>query len=149
MITLLKTANARFREINIPDPQAAKIAWDKAHEILKRSEQQNIEIISRESLYYPECLSLISNLPVLLHVKGNLKALNKNSIAIVGTRNPSGYGKNRAKEIAKLFINENYVVVSGLAQGVDSAAHMGALEAKGLTVAVLAHGLDTIYPYLY
>ncbi len=148
LITILKTANAKFGGINIPeDPQAAKNAWDKAHEIQKRSEKQNIEIISRESLYYPECLSLISNPPVLLHVKGNIKALNKNSIAIVGTRNPSGYGKNRAKEIAKLFANEGYVVVSGLAQGVDSAAHMGALEANGLTVAVLAHGLDTIYPY--
>lgn len=147
LIKILETANAKFGEINIPDIKAAKNAWDKAHEILKSSEQQNIEIISQESLYYPECLSLISNPPVLLHVKGNIKALIKNSIAIVGTRNPSGYGKNRAKEIAKLFANEGYVVVSGLAQGVDSAAHMGALEANGITVAVLAHGLDTIYPY--
>lgn len=147
LIKILETANAKFGEIKIPDPQAAKIAWDKAHEILKLSEQLNIEIISRESSYYPECLSLITNPPVLLHVKGNIKALNKNSIAIVGTRNPSGYGKTRAKEIAKLFANEGYVVVSGLAQGVDSAAHMGALEANGITVAVLAHGLDIIYPY--
>lgn len=148
LITILKIANTKFGGINITeDPQAAKNAWDKAHEILKRSKQQNIEIISRESLHYPECLSLISNPPVLLHVKGNIMALNRNSIAIVGTRNPSNYGKNRANEIAKLFANEGYVVVSGLAQGVDSAAHMGALEANGITVAVLAHGLDTIYPY--
>ncbi len=147
LIEMLKNANVEFGRINIPDPQTAKIAWDKAHEILKLSEQHNIEIISRESSYYPECLSLIANPPVLLHVKGNIKALNKNSIAIVGTRKPSGYGKTRAKEIAKLFADEEYVVVSGLAEGVDSAAHMGALEANGLTVAVLAHGLDTIYPY--
>jgi len=147
LIKILETANAKFGGINIPDSQAAKVAWDKAHEILKRSEQQNIQIISQESSYYPECLSLIANPPVLLHVKGNIKALNKNSIAIVGTRNPSDHGKNRAKEIAGLFAKEGYVVVSGLAQGVDSAAHMGALEAKGITVAVLAHGLDIIYPY--
>ena len=147
LIEIIKTVNAKFGKINMPDIQTAKIAWDKAHEILKLSEQQNIEIISQESSYYPECLSLIAGPPVLLYVKGNIKALNKNSIAIIGTRKPSDYGETQARTIAKLFANEGYVVVSGLAQGVDSAAHMGALEANGLTVAVLAHGLDTVYPY--
>lgn len=147
LIEIIKTANAKFGKINIPDIQAAKIAWDKAHEILKLSEKQNIEIISQESSYYPKCLSLIASPPVLLHVKGNTKALNKDSIAIVGTRKPSDYGETQAKKIAGLFVKEGYVVVSGLAQGVDSAAHLGALEANGLTVAVLAHGLDSIYPY--
>jgi DNA processing protein len=147
LIEILKNANAKFGRIKIPDSHDAKNAWDKAHEILKLSEQQNIEIISRESSYYPECLSLIDNPPILLHVKGNIKALNKDSIAIVGTRKPSSYGKTQAKKIAGLFADEKFVIVSGLAEGVDSAAHIGALEADGLTVAVLAHGLDTIYPY--
>lgn len=125
LIEIIKTANAKFGKINLPDIQAAKIAWDKAHKILKLSEQQNIEIISQESSFYPECLSLIAGPPVLLHVKGNIKALNKNSIAIIGTRKPSYYGETQARKIAKLFANEGYVVVSGLAQGVDSAAHYG------------------------
>ena len=147
LIEILKKANLEFGRIYIPDIQVAKIGWDKAHEILKLSQQQNIEIISRESSHYPECLSMISNPPVLLHVIGNIDALNKDSIAIVGTRKPSDFGKTQAKRIAGFFAKEGYVVISGLAEGIDSAAHRGALETNGLTVAILAHGLDTIYPF--
>ncbi|VVB90625.1 DNA recombination-mediator protein A [uncultured archaeon] len=147
LIEILKKANGEFGRISIPDIQDANKGWDKAHEIINISQKQNIKIISRESPYYPECLSIIDNPPVLLHVKGNLEALNKNSIAIVGTRKPSDFGKNQAKKIAKLFAKEGYVVISGLAEGIDSAAHKGALETNGQTVAVLAHGLDIVYPY--
>ncbi len=115
-------------------------------EIIKLSQQHNIQIISKDSIYYPKCLLKISDPPVLLHVKGNIDILKKDCIAIVGTRKPSEFGRNHAKEIGGIFAKEGYVVVSGLAEGIDSAAHMGALEAKGLTVAVLAHGLDMIYP---
>ncbi len=147
LIEILKKVNAEFGRVSVPDIQAAKKGWDKAHEIMNISQKQNIQIISKESPHYPECLTLIANPPVLLHIKGNIDALNKDSIAIVGTRKPSEFGKTQAKKIAKLFVKEGYVVVSGLAEGVDSAAHVGALETNGLTVAVLAHGLDTIYPY--
>jgi DNA processing protein len=147
LIEVLKKANVEFGRIKVPDLQDAKKGWDQAHEILKLSQEQNIKIISRESSHYPECLSMIADPPVLLHVKGNIDALNKDSIAIVGTRKPSDFGKTHAKKIAGLFAKEGYVVVSGLAEGIDSAAHMGALETNGLTVAVLAHGLDSVYPY--
>ena len=147
LIEILKKANVEFGKIKVPDLQDAKKGWDKAHEILRLSQEQNIKIISRESSHYPECLSMIADPPVLLHVKGNIDALNKDSIAIVGTRKPSDFGKTQAKKIAGFFAKEGYVVVSGLAEGIDSAAHMGALETNGLTVAVLAHGLDTVYPY--
>ncbi|MDO8727288.1 MAG: DNA-processing protein DprA [Candidatus Methanoperedens sp.] len=147
LIEILKKANAEFGRISIPEIEAANKGWDKAHEILDRSQKQDIQIISKESPYYPKYLSIISNPPVLLHVKGNIDALNKDSVAIVGTRKPSESGKVRARRIAELFTKEGYIIVSGLAQGVDTAAHMGALETDGLTVAVLAQGLDTVYPY--
>ena len=146
LIELIKMATAKYNKITIPDIKDATIGWNKAQEIIKQSQQQNIQIISKDSIYYPNCLSKISDPPVLLHIKGNIDILKKDCIAIVGTRKPSEFGRNQAKEIGGNFAKEGYVVVSGLAEGIDSAAHMGALEANGLTIAVLAHGLDMVYP---
>jgi len=146
LIEVLKKANAKFKRISVPDTQAVTIGWNKAHEIWKLSQQHNIQIISRDSLHYPKCLSQISNPPVLLHVLGNIDAINRDCIAIIGTREPTEYGINAAKKLGALFAERDYVVVSGLANGIDAAAHQGALEVNGLTVAVLAHGLDTVYP---
>ncbi len=146
LIEIIKTATANYNRITVPNIKEATIGWNKAQEIIRQSQQHSIQIISRESLYYPDCLSKIPDPPVLLYLKGNIDILKKDCIAIVGTRKPTEFGRNKAKEIGGIFAKEGYVVVSGLAAGIDSAAHMGALEAKGLTVAVLAHGLDMIYP---
>lgn len=147
LIELLKKANVKFGRIYVPDIPAATIGWNKAQEIIKLSQQHNVQIISRESPHYPECLLKISDPPILLHIKGNIDTLNKDCIAIVGTRKPTDFGITQAKKNGCIFAKEGYVVVSGLAEGIDSAAHMGALEANGLTIAVLAHGLDITYPY--
>ena len=146
LIELLKKANARFKRISVPDTQAAMIGWSKANKIWEVSQQHNIQIISRESSNYPKCLLQISDPPVLLHVLGNIDAINKDCIAIVGTREPAGYGITAARKLGAVFAERGYVVVSGLADGIDAAAHRGALEVNGLTIAVLAHGLDAIYP---
>ncbi len=146
LIELIKMATVKYNKITIPDIKDATIGWNKAQEIIKQSQQHNIQIISKDSIYYPNCLSKISDPPVLLHIKGNIEILKKDCIAIVGTRKPSEFGRNQAKEIGVNFAKEGYVVVSGLAEGIDSAAHMGTLEANGLTIAVLAHGLDMLYP---
>ncbi len=146
IIEIIRKATAKYNRITVPNIKEAAIGWNKAQQIIKLSQQHNIHIISKESLYYPDSLSKISDPPVLLHIKGNIDILKKDCIAIVGTRKPTEFGVNQAKKIGELFAKEGYVVVSGLAEGIDSAAHMGALEAKGLTVAVLAHGLDMIYP---
>ena len=146
LLEVLSDAKTKFGRISVPDIQAAKIGWDKAHEILDISLQHDIQIISKDNSDYPKPLLKIPDPPALLHVKGNIDALNKDCIAIVGTRNPTSFGSSQAKKYGKFFANEGYAVVSGLAKGVDSAAHKGALESNGLTVAVLAHGLNTIYP---
>lgn len=146
LIELIKIATIKYNKITIPNIKDASIGWNRAQEIIKLSQQHDIQIISKESVYYPNCLSKISDPPVLLHVKGNIDILKKDCIAIVGTRKPTEFGRNQAKEIGENYAKEGYVVVSGLAEGIDSAAHKGALEAKGLTIGVLAHGLDMIYP---
>ena len=146
LIEILKKTKATFKRISVPDIQDATIGWNKAHEIGKLSQQHSIQIIPRDSPHYPESLSQISDPPALLHVSGNIDAINRDCIAIVGTREPTGYGITVAKKLGALFAERGYVVVSGLADGIDAAAHQGALEVNGLTVAVLAHGLDTVYP---
>ena len=146
LLEILNEAKAKFGRISVPDIQAAKIGWNTAHEIMDISQQHDIRIISKDSSDYPKQLLQIQDPPALLHVKGNIDALNKDCIAIVGTRDPTSFGTSHAKMCGEFFAKEGYVVVSGLAKGVDSAAHKGALESNGLTVAVLAHGLDTIYP---
>ena len=146
LIEILKKAKERFGRISVPDIQAVTNGWKKAHDIWERSQEHNIHIISIRDSKYPKCLSQIPNPPLLLHVRGNIDALNKDCIAIVGTREPTEYGINAAERLGALFAERGYVVVSGLAKGIDAAAHQGALRANGITVAVLAHGLDTIYP---
>lgn len=146
LIDILKKAKAKFKNISVPDAQDATIGWNKAHEIWALSQQRNIRIISRNDFHYPPILSKIPDPPALLHVSGNIDALSGDCIAIVGTREPTEYGITAAKRLGALFAERGYVVVSGLANGIDAAAHKGALEVRGLTVAVLAHGLDTVYP---
>ncbi|MHA1279351.1 MAG: DNA-processing protein DprA [Candidatus Helarchaeota archaeon] len=107
----------------------------------------NIKFIPFNSIYYPKQLKIINNPPVCLFLKGNLifNELEK-SISIVGTRNASAYGRERARIIAKELAEKNYIIVSGLARGIDMHAHLGALEGKGKTVAILGSGVNNIYP---
>lgn len=88
----------------------------------------------------------IYNRPKKLYVLGNIENLNRKSITIVGARECSNYGKKVATELSYKNAKKGYVIVSGLAKGIDKYAHIGALKAKGRTIAVLAHGLNQIYP---
>ncbi|WP_256622288.1 DNA-processing protein DprA [Methanolobus chelungpuianus] len=146
LIDILKTAKASFGKIIVPDIQAAQIAWKKAHYIWEISKEHNIHIITRGEDEYPELLAQIPDSPALLHVKGNINALKKDCIAIIGTRKPIEFSKAQARKISSSYASEGYAVISGLAAGIDTAAHRGALDVDGTTIAVLAHGLDTIYP---
>lgn len=84
--------------------------------------------------------------PIGLIAKGNKELLNRKSISIVGTRNPTPYGQKVASEMAANFADREWVVTSGGAYGIDTAAHKGALISEGETIAVLASGLDVLYP---
>lgn len=104
------------------------------------------QLIDYESPAYPSLLRQIADPPVALYVKGDISALSGLCLAIVGSRRPSAYGLQVARRLARDLAERNLVIVSGLARGIDSAAHHGALEAKGKTIAVQGRGMDGIYP---
>lgn len=115
-------------------------------------EKNNIQFITIQDDEYPQILKEIYDYPISLYVKGNAKILNSKSIAIVGCRDATIYGQNSAKYFGYNLAKEGICVVSGLAKGIDSYAHIGALgasgksDSNGKTIAVLGNGLDMIYP---
>jgi len=113
--------------------------------IINEIKENNINIIAITDNDYPENLKEIYNPPYLLYIKGKIANINK-TIAIVGARKADRYGRKCSFEIAKELAKQNFVIVSGLAIGIDTEAHKGALSGGGITYAVLANGLDTIYP---
>jgi len=104
------------------------------------------QIVTYESDAYPPLLKQIADPPLVLYAQGDVKTLSGHALAMVGTRRPSAYGSSVAHRLARDLAERRLVIVSGLARGIDSACHRGALEAKGKTVAVLGSGLDVIYP---
>ena len=109
-------------------------------------EKNNIQVVTIQDMEYPQMLKEIYDYPISLYVKGNANLLNSKSIAIVGCRDASKYGEKSAKYFGYNLANEGICVVSGLAKGIDSYAHIGALGANGNTIAVLGNGLDMVYP---
>jgi DNA processing protein len=147
LLEILDDAHKTDKKIKAPDIKIIIEGWNKANEILEVSRKNDVTLISQKSPDYPAYLLKIPDPPVLLHVKGNVSAISReNTIAIVGTREPTGYGLNIARKLGRLFAGDGFVVVSGLAAGIDTSAHEGALDSGGLTAAVLAHGLHTVYP---
>lgn len=119
---------------------------DKAENIIKKSEEHEIKILSLFDKEYPFNLKQIDNPPYILYYKGNLKKLRRNSISIVGTRNPTNESKKYAFNIASKLSALNITVVSGMAKGIDKEAHLGAISSLVNTAAVLGNGIDIVYP---
>lgn len=113
----------------------------------KYMNKNNINIITILDKDYPEKLKNIYDKPMVLFAKGNIELLKQDGIAIVGCRDCTTYGKNTAKKLAYDLAKQNKCIISGLAKGIDKYSHIGALEAKGNTIAVIGNGLDNIYPY--
>ena len=107
-----------------------------------------IEYICDTDSRYPKGLLNVKNHPIIISVRGNISSLSKKCISIVGTRHSTVAGMNFISDISESFANHNCAVVSGMAMGTDTAAHRGALRAKGdsQTIAVLAGGVDYIWP---
>lgn len=103
-------------------------------------------LIARGDAGYPQLLDEIPNPPHLLYVDGETDVLHLPALAIVGSRNPTRGGERNAFDFAHHLASSGFTIVSGLAQGIDTAAHRGALAAGGKTVAFLGHGIDRVYP---
>jgi DNA processing protein len=124
----------------------SQVALKDAEREVEQAAKADCELIAFDNDDYPPLLKQIPDAPLLLYVRGNVKVLSQYAVAVVGSRRPSAYGSSVAHRLAHDLAQRQLVVVSGLARGVDSAAHRGALEAKGNTVAVLGSGIDVIYP---
>lgn len=119
---------------------------DKAENIIKKSKEHEIGILSLFDKEYPFNLKQIDNPPYILYYKGDLKKLRRNSVSIVGTRNPTKESKKYAFDIASKLSALNITVVSGMAKGIDKEAHLGAISSLVNTAAVLGNGIDIVYP---
>lgn len=127
--------------------QEVEKATEYAAKSISDSERLGIQIITIFDTEYPARLREISDPPLVLHVKGDVRLLSwGTAVAIIGTREPTSFGRQSARRIASCAAESGASVVSGLAIGCDTEAHRGCLDANGRTVAVLAHGLDRVYP---
>ena len=102
--------------------------------------------LTPEDSEWPTQLNDLAAPPIGLVVKGKIESLTQRSIAIVGTRNPTPYGARIASDFAAGFVDREWIIVSGGAYGIDTHAHKGALIAEGVTIAVIASGIDINYP---
>ena len=151
------SAEAVFRasltELEGTDIQAVSaqsIATGKSGELgreeLARASDAGVTVLSIEDASYPTRLKEIYDPPSILYIRGNPEVLTRHGIAVVGTRHPTPYGSGMAERLACDLATQGLVIISGMARGVDTASHRGAISAKGKTVAVFGTGVDVIYP---
>ena len=113
---------------------------------LKRIKDFGATVITQSSPDYPKSLREIHAPPIVLYVWGKLEERDQHAIGIIGARRTTHYGSESAKKLAYQLAYAGLTVISGLARGIDTAAHQGALAAKGRTIAVIGSGLSKLYP---
>lgn len=140
------------KEIGLPLSQAL---WEALHSNIaeaeeRRAKESNVQILTWHDEAYPEKLRALESALLCLYCTGDVSLLKKDQVAIVGTRRASVYGAEQAKRFAFALAQAGLQITSGLAEGIDTAAHEGALAAEGAhagkTIAVLGTGLDCVYP---
>ena len=119
---------------------------ERAEQELARAKSAGVTIVRSDEDAFPERLRTTPDPPLYLYVKGTLQPEDRKALAIVGTRKPTHYGVNVTLRIAEELASAGLTIVSGLARGIDTQAHKGALVAHGRTIAVLGCGIDVPYP---
>jgi len=120
--------------------------WQNISNIISQAQQCECEILTFEQDNYPQLLKEIFDPPLVLFTKGNQRLLTKQQLAIVGSRAATFPALDFTKNIARQLAQQNIIITSGLALGIDAAAHTGALTVAESTIAVVATGLDSVYP---
>src|SRR5476649_898395 len=148
---ILAAAKSELLRIrNIGEETAEAIAsWEKSVDLageLKRTSEFGCHVLISSDENYPALLREIYDPPLVLYVKGELTAKDKNCVAMVGSRQTTHYGIETARKLAYQLAYVGVTVVSGGARGIDTAAHQGAMSAKGRTIAVLGTGINLIFP---
>lgn len=146
---VLAAGDAGWRELGVPRAARAALAAPDAARVEETERwlaQDNHWLVTPTHPHYPDALAELSPAPPWLYALGDTELLTYPAIAIVGSRNPSPGGLETAREFGAALASAGLVVVSGLARGIDAAAHEGALAADGMTIAVCGTGLDRVYP---
>lgn len=146
---LFQAPPEKWQEIGLSVQDRAALSqpnWQAVEKDLNWAQLPGHSIIALEDDAYPSLLREISNPPLILYVRGEKTILKQRQLAMVGSRKASSNGRKTAQEFAHALAKANWIVTSGLALGIDQAAHRGALSAQGLTIGVAGTGLDHIYP---
>lgn len=148
---ILEARMDELRQIEGIGPEAAKSIsqWRSTvrfEEEMAAVEKFGARILIRSDEAYPPLLREIHDPPTVLYVWGELRERDRHSIGVVGTRKPSHYAQDSAKKLSYQLAYAGLTVISGLARGIDTSAHQGALAAKGRTIAVIGAGLNSLYP---
>jgi DNA processing protein len=149
--TILRASKSQLLQVRGigEDTAEAIAAWEKTTDLiaeLKRISEFGCRIVTQDDPVYPESLRQIYDPPIVLYVKGELSAKDKNSVAMVGSRMTTHYGIETARKLAYQLAYLGVTVVSGGARGIDTASHQGALSGKGRTIAVLGTGINLVTP---
>lgn len=143
---IIKQAALSTKKNGVPDMQELEVAYEKYQSIIERSNELGIRIFSYLDQGFPTKLRKIADPPAVVYALGDTECLNEKAVAVIGTREPIQHGAEIAEQLGFVLGREGYTVVSGLAYGCDKFGHMGCLRAKGKTAAVMAGGLDKVYP---
>lgn len=125
------------------------VHWEKHINLkreLKRIKEENLTLLTPDDDLFPDLLREIHDPPLILYVRGQITKQDHLGISIVGVRNATAYGMNTAKKFASQLAQSGYTIISGLARGIDTAAHEGALSGKGRTIAIIGSGHAKLYP---
>lgn len=148
---VFRASPSELEAFRLPTPTVHELtsgaALKEAETEMKRARALGAAFVHWDDDRYPKLLREIYDPPPLLYVRGDVNVLARPAVAVVGTRRPTPYGNQMAERLARDLTDRGLVVVSGLARGIDSSAHRGALEStRGTTLAVLGNGVDVVYP---
>ena len=158
LLQVLGSAEAILRAGRDDLEQAKGVGRNLAENLLRQVDAMDVEaeieraakfdahIITRVDPDYPEALAAIHDPPLALYVRGTLTPMDRHAIGVVGSRRCTHYGTQTADRLCFQLAKQGYTVVSGLARGIDAAAHQGTLKGRGRTLAVLGCGIDQVYP---
>jgi DNA processing protein len=142
----LKTPRGLERVSNLLDKPVGPVRWDEFDAQLAALERIGADAICLWDEKYPDCLNEVTQAPPILYYKGNPAGIHRRGVAIVGSRKPTPPGAGLARSLGRELASMGIPVVSGLARGIDSAAHRGSIDGGGNGVAVIGTGLDVPYP---
>ncbi|HZR64077.1 MAG TPA: DNA-processing protein DprA [Terriglobales bacterium] len=148
--SVFRASLTELEAAGLPAQAAQSLAIGKSMEVAQdeaaKASANGIRTLTMEDPEYPARLRQIYDPPLVLYVRGNVESLAKPGIAVIGTRHPTPYGMGISERLAGDLASRGLVIISGLARGVDTFAHRGAVSAKGKTVAVFGTGVDVVYP---